>query len=437
VRLLFVNVQESTTLVLIMVNPDESDTYVVQIFSNFAPPELRPLLVRLERDATVEECIQASLNKFIQRQPILVLPSDIPAEYALSVAGGDGYPAVGSHAFDPRAILRNISALEFPFMVCLTFAPLKEAAVTSMTGSEKQQLQSTAGSDKRVVQHKTLSALEKQALAKEIKQREQAREENLRIIERRRVDREREAYQHCESYEVMRREAVQKEIQEKQRLEIERELKEEEDQMRLEAEAEAASNATKEMTLLEKHRAEMAQAVEAEKRHAQQVIQAKEERLQKSLQEKQRLADERRRQLAGERNVRMVSALDQLIDNLHESIDVSSSVETSRLDRERFDRKDVERMEADLRNIASLEERRHAPKDSERESRFRFLVAREDYERAKVFSAVDEEQNQKSAEAVRFERWMIEEIKRKEAVVAEMELEYRSREGVSSAIVPL
>lgn len=423
-----------------MVNPDESDTYVVQIFSNFAPPELRPLLVRLERDATVEDCIQASLNKFMQRQPIMVLPSDIPNEYALSVAGGDGYPAVGSHAFDPRAILRNISALEFPYMICLTFAPLKETASIGTNNSEKQQLQNTAGSaqEKRFVQHKTLSALEKQALAKEIKQREQARDENLRIIERRRVDKEREAYQHCESYEVMRREAIQKEEQEKQRLEIERELKEEEEQMRLEAEAEAASNATKEMTLLEKHRAEMAQAVEAEKRHAQLVIQAKEDRLQKSLQEKQRLAEEKRRQLAGERNVRMSSALDQLIDNLHSSIDVSSSVEISRLDRERFERKDVERMEADLRSIASLEERRHAPKDSERESRFRFLVAREDYERTKVFSAIEEEQNQKSAEAVRFERWMLEEIKRKEAVVAQMELEYRSREnGNGGAIVPL
>lgn len=414
---------------------EAADTYVVQMFSAFAPPELRPLLVRVERDATVEECIQASLNKYLQRQPILVLPSDMPSEYALSVAGGDGYPASGSHAFDPRAVLRNVSSLEFPYMICLTFAPLAESAASTI--SEKQQMQNTNGSqqDKRVVQHKTLSALEKQVLAKEIKEKEQKREENLRIIERRRVDKEREAYQHCESYEVMRREEIQKEAQEKQRLEIERELKEEEEQMRLEAEAEATSNATKELTLLEKHRVEMAQAVEAEKRHAQQVVQAKEERLQRSLQEKKRLADERRQKLAGERNIRMAAAFDELIDKLHTSIDGEKSTETSRLDRERFDRKDVERMETDLRNIASLEERRHAPKDAERESRFRFLVAREDYERSKVFSQTEEQQSAANAEAVRFERWMLEEIKRKEAVVAELELRYRSQEGDAVGLI--
>lgn len=411
---------------------DASATYVVQVFSNFAPPELRPLLVRVERDATVAECIQATINKYLQRQPILVLPSDISAEYALCAAGGDGYPAVGAHAFDPRAVLRNIASLEFPYMISLTFAPLKEEATSSATKMDQAAENSgpaVGGSDRRVVQHKTLSALEKQVLAKELKERERIREENLRIIERRRVDKEREAYQHCESYEVMRREALQKEIQEKERLEIEQELKDEEEQMRREAEAEVASNATKELTLLEKHRAEMAQAVEAEKRRAHDILQAKEERIQRSLAEKQRLVDEKRRQLAAEKNVRMARALDRLIDDLHASVDASSLNETGRLDRERFDRKDVERMESDLRSIASLEERRHAPKDAERESRFLFLASREEYERSKLATTAAEEDGKKQAEAIRFERWMLEEMKRKEAVVAELELEYRSREA--------
>lgn len=420
---------------------DNKGTYVVQVYSNFAPAELYPLLVRLEEDATVADCIGATLNKYLQRQPVIVLPSDDRAEYALCAAGGDGYPALGAVAFEMQATLRTISSLEFPFMLCLLYTPLRDQNPTSVQSSENVNAPAngtTQRSERVSGTHKTLSALERQAMAKELKERERIREENLRLIERRRLDKEREAYQHCESYEVMRREELRKEELAKENAELELTLKEQEEQMLREAAAEAARAATTETSskaVLQRHRQEMERAVEEERTRALDVQKAREARLEQQRREREKMLEDKRQCLAKESNYRMSAALDDLIDSLHRNLALDCDSDQGRVAREQFDRKDVERMETDLRNIASLEERRHIPKIAERNFRVNISTSQLQHQAQKEESLTEIERQRDMDEQQKFQQWSVEQDKRKEALVAALELEYRSRTNQQQALL--
>jgi hypothetical protein len=398
---------------------DES-SYIVQVFSSFAPKELNPLLLRLENEVSVRGAIQAALNKVLQMQPLAVLPSDNVDDYMMCIADGDGYAKVGSAPFSPQSSLRQIPSLEFPFMIFLGYIPVKALAAAS----EDVRQGSQEASKKPL--HTTLTAAEKKTAEQEKRERELRREENLKAIERRRLDKEREAFQHCESYEVLRREMAAKRQQAEEEAQLKRRMRDEEDSLRCEAMNDVEK--FNEVTRLDKHRQEMQEAVEEEKRRSVELRKAREEQLLQQQLERERLKRERAALLLEEQNSRLSQSLDRLIDDLHQKISLDAKHNVSRLDQEILLRKEIERTESDLRSIALLEDRRHAPKIAERTRRVAgYQKDKQSFAEKELLSRRATEKHSEGEMMQRFSQWQTQQQRLRDATMSQLELQYRSQ----------
>ena len=418
-----------------------SSTYIVQIFSAFAPPELRPLLVRLDPDATVAQCIQAALNQYLERVPLMVLPSDSVQEYTLAHATAEGHPVIPPlPVFDSSLVLRQVPTLEFPYMLVLAFTPLRRdsqphdddtaaVASTAQLGGGGR----TSAAARYPARQQTLSLAEKKAREEELREMQSRREENVRLIERRRMDKEREAFQHSETYEVLRQETQKKAEEEEERKLLAMEVAAEEARLRDAALAKVAEEAAREddpvlrsHKALAQHRQDMLSSVEAEKTRLQEIARRREERAEQERLEALRVKQERNSQWKREQQQRMAHSLNNLLDDLDAKIAADAEKTQQLFEQERYMRKDVERIAQELRGIAQLETLRHVPKIADRQSRVQSIQNREEYEMNKTQLALDYSKSQSEAQEARQHSWATEEAKRKEALVSKLELEYRA-----------
>ena len=360
----------------------------MQVFSSFASPELNPLLLRLDKDATVASAIEGALGKYLQHQPLAALPSDMSSDYRMCVAGGDGYPARGAQPFLANSILRNLAGLEFPYMLHVSYHPAAAVVATSGTsadGSGVDDYSAASGKERAPLwgsySHKTLSAVEKEALDRRRKEVERKREENLAAIERRRVDAERNAYQHAESYEVYRQERLKNELEQQERQRLMQEAKD----AALRAaqgssgahgsgdgeggNAEEEDAAAQSKRILNQHRIEMQRKVEEDKQRAIEVARYREQRQREQEEKRLQLQREKQRLLKEQQGARMQNAMEEILGKLDSKVMTELDRTQQQLSESRALRKELERTEADLRSIATLETTRNEPKIASRAHR--------------------------------------------------------------------
>ena len=340
-------------------------TYVVQVFSTFAPSHLVPLLVRVPEDATVETAIATSLEKLLDQDPTCVLPSDMVDEYSVRVATGSGQPQYQSLPFAPQQVLRVASGMEFPFMVFLAF-----------TGRANSQTAPTEGTHTPVkgTRH-PLSGAEKGALEAQRQQIEARRLENIRRIEQKRMEDQVNAFNRCETYEMNRRANEAKEREREARLEQSREAD------RAAHEAASAARAAQEAsdTLpkpsfdqakeTERMRKSMKSALMSEARRQQDLAQALEIKQLEERKERDRRTAEKRRQAEAERGDRMFRDIEGLLADLDNKCDVSKHEQDTELEHQRRQRQMFQSAAADTKAITLLEYQRNGKKLLSRDER--------------------------------------------------------------------
>ena len=348
---------------------DSEPTYVVQVYTSFAPPHLIPLLVRVPEGATVEETVEASLTKLIAQDPMTSLPSDMLDEYSVRAATGNGQPQYQSIPYAGGQVLRAASGMEFPFMIFLSYSGRGNS-------QDQQQAAGDEMSPLRGSRH-PLSGSEKAALEAQRQQVEARRQENIRRIEKRRMEDQINAFNRCETYEMKRRAEEAKAKERDAKLELSREADRAaheaataaRDTHRSEAENQAASKTfdqTKETLRL---RGSMKNALMSEARRQQDLTQALELKQNEDRKEQERRAADRRRQADAEKGDRMYTDMEQLLGNLEAKCGLAKEEQDSVLAEQRHQRQMFQSAAADTKAITLLEYQRNGRKLLSRDER--------------------------------------------------------------------
>lgn len=410
---------------------DEQDgTYVVQVYSRFAPPEARPLLLRLAESATVEDCVTQALRRLATISSIVVVPSENVSDYDLVIADGEG----GAPSFAPRlpfgSVLREVPQLEFPFMVAMVYNSGRNADSAPSSTGELGHTKNTIASQ-RSSTHKTLSVLEKEELDKRQAEIEAVRLENIRAHERKRAEKERKAFQHCESYEVLRREQCEKQRRDEERRQQLADIAAQEAAVRMavlkEKHEEEKSN------VLEEHRKQMEENLAEEKRRQAAAREYREQRLAQVQQEKEAARVDRLRLLAQEKERRMQQTLNTLLTELDDTIAKEREEQEQRLEKDRYTRHTIERTQADLRSIAVLEDRRSIVMNHKRDGRINASIRTEEERRSREQSALDETRKEAADEEARRLEWQQKQERQAEVLASRLELMYREQSHQSTA----
>jgi hypothetical protein len=419
---------------------NEDNAFIVQIFTTFASPELNPMLLRLGRDTTVTAAVEAALAKLLQHQALATLPSDAACDYKMCIAGGDGYPARGSQPFQPLSILRNLAGLEFPYMLHLSYHPAAQGS-GSDANDESQQvaaMSGTGGSKDGIplwgshAQQQVLSAEEKESLARRRKEVEKKREENLAAIERRRADEERNAFQHAESYEVYRQEKLKKEQEQAEARRLAEEAKEEalraSQTSKLQggdedSEEDAAAQSKR---VLNQHRLEMLRRVEEEKQRAVEVAKYREQRRLEQEEKRQQMQREKQRLLKEQQGARMDNALQEILSELDSKVGLNRERTEKTFTGAMQRRKELERTEADLRSIATLEAVRNEPKIAARAHRSNMAASNAQLQLRSASQQGDADTSRDEELLRERERWRQQQDDKQAMLESHLELHYRT-----------
>lgn len=396
----------------------EAATYIVQVFADFVPSANNPLLIRLAERDNVEALIAKALDKFQQDESVAVLPSADVGDYAASVAGGDGLPDFRTAApFPLNAVVRDLG-LEFPYMISLVY--LDSAAA----GSREQRGAPLAvrGSLPNAAAHQMLTKQEAEVLERQRREVAAAREEKIKEIERKQREKELRHFQHCESYEVLRREQAEKERHEAdQKATLARTVAE--TRSIVEGVQQDRSQHQKQ-SVLDEHRRKMHDRIEEEKVRAAEIERHKEEKIQQAAEAKRLAREEVLRRREAERTEHIAAAFDELLADLDSKVDKGRLAAETRLEAERQERVAAQRAKQELRKVAVLEEQRAVEKDAERERRAAEAAARraqEDREAAAHQAALKAQQDENS----RYLAWRADRERSLEALETQLEVQYR------------
>jgi len=368
---------------------EEENTYIVQVFATFAPPEHRPLLVRLTNDATVAECIQRTLAKLTQDEPLATVPTNDSNEYVLGLAEGDGFPSANQRAFQPNSVVRQLPGLDFPYMLSLTYG--KPQPLLSRPATQEQRRTNTASSaSAAVTPHKTLTEQQVEDQRMRLDEVAKKRKENIQRIERRRAQMDIQAFHHAESYELRRQARLEDER--KQALHKQAAI----DAARDEEEADTVAEVAKTLphSMDKRQHATSDSAVGGSPQthtttnaagipspspasnRTSAAADASSERQRKDA-EKARVLKERDMEQLRERESRIQTAYHNLIAQLDARVLAAQTENLSKYEASRTLRFTIVRDEADLRSIAALETKCNIPKDAARDARSEKSTRRE------------------------------------------------------------
>lgn len=354
-------------------------TYVVQVYSAFSPPHLTPLLVRLSESATVREAIHAALSKLLDQDPTIVLPSDLVEEYAMRCAGGEGQPLYQSLPFDHATVLREATGLAFPFMVHLGYVTGRDRTLMMNANDATAVGDDTSNNGGGVLggakgKHVPLSAIEKAALEAHRREIEARRAENVKQIERRRFEHQMNALHHSENYELKRKEeaakreaALLKQEQERllqQRKEVLNQARDEESRR---AQLEAVKKGNE--RVVEQMRNEMQNAIAGDAKRREDLAEALEIKRREMAHAAEMEREKKRLFLEAQRQQRTTNDFDNLLNDLHASIDVDVSTNEVNVSADRNRRQLFQRADADSHAIALIEQQRNYMKLNSRQER--------------------------------------------------------------------
>ena len=390
----------------------------MQVFAHFAPSELNPMIIRLEAADRIHQLVEKAIAKYQDQQTIVVLPSLDPTEYAVSPAGGDGEVLRSSRPFRPETNVRSCG-LEFPYMLTLTHVGEVQ---TEHPAAESIVNTSAAG--------KALLSAEKEAVAKHKARVAELREQRVKEIERRQAEKEKKHFQHCESYEVLRRERLQKDEQAKKEAQQRAATLDQGQSLRQEVENER--NSAKEQALLEQHRVTKEAKLKADLERQERARELREQQTREVEEKKRAALAELKAKREAEKEQRLQQRFDSLIANLNDSMERDKKEEEERIESERQQRQANERAVLELRRVEHLEKTRAIGKEAQRTKRHGGETAEAEATKLLELTRREALEQKRVADEENYRRWKDERSKHLESVETQLELQYRSQRSVPS-----
>ena len=414
-------------------------TYVVQVFVTFAPkePQLQPLVVRVPEKQTVNFVIQETLRRVLDTLPTFTLPSSRGTaadsapdtvnqppdddddedwvtlgstssttvhlgDYALCTANGDGsITPQTTEVLLPTLVLRSAPGLTFPYMFALVF--------TGAHVSEKEEQQAALRAAAAQASSSTPSALSaaRQRHVNDaqlsVAQIEQRRLSNLRRLEEERKKKDMSSWHHCDTYEVLRREA--------QMMEREAALKAKRDAERAEQEAlertrqEARLKQEAEERDIQSHRERMKAAFEAEQLRLVAAQHAVEEAAERRRQEHRDRIARQRQEWEQTKEQRLKASLQAVIYDLEVSVRDDLASREQFLEEQRECRRQENLLASQLHDVSLLEGNRGQQKATIRRQRSEKEAKEAEVSALNQLSSVEQELSQQDAADRRWREW--------------------------------